>query len=663
MRGMRGTGLLLAIALLAAGCSDGGDDGSDGTADAGATATTTVEAAQPPGTGTCDPSDPSACLLPWPNDRFTRADPTTDTGRRVDLPAEGMPANAAGTRIDPAEWNRNDGFSPTSTLLALIEDLDLEASGLAPVTDIERSLDPESPLVLLDLDADGGPARLAAWAELDANTPEPAPPPLMIVPAAGLPEGHRIAVGLRGLVRTDGSEVEPSEGFAAELEDPSPSLDAALEALDEAGVAAEELDLAWTFTVGSTRSITGRMRHLWAETKGLLDGGAPEFTVTSEEPSGGAQVVRGELTMPKFLTGDGGPGTVLANGDDPEGLPEADGTMQAPYTCLVPSSATADEPAGSVVYGHGLLGGQGEVLGIGQLGAGVGLSFCAVDWIGMSAADVPAIIDAFDDLTAFRTLPDRLQQGHLSMLLLGRLLADPDGFASHGAFQDDEGRPLLDVERVSFLGASQGGILGGVPSALTEDWERVVLAVPGMGYNVLLRRSVNFDRFLPLVEESYQDPLDQVLLIDLLQQLWDRGENAGYASHLTADTLDGVPAKQVLLLEAFGDHQVANVATQKLARTLGVPLRAPALADGRSPDVTPYWGIEPIESYPHDGSGLVVWDFGTDAPPTENVPNRAGEDPHGKLAEVPQALALLLAFVDDGQLVDVCGGEPCRSAG
>ena len=42
-------------------------------------------AAEPAGTGSCDAVDPTSCLLPWPNDRFTRADPSTATGRRVDL--------------------------------------------------------------------------------------------------------------------------------------------------------------------------------------------------------------------------------------------------------------------------------------------------------------------------------------------------------------------------------------------------------------------------------------------------------------------------------------------------------------------------------------------------------------------------------------------------
>ena len=192
-----------------------------------------------------------------------------------------------------------------------------------------------------------------------------------------------------------------------------------------------------------------------------------------------------------------------------------------------------------------------------------------------------------------------------------------------------------------------------------ESW---VNWVEELHVNLLLRRSVDFDEFFPQVEANYPDELDQTIVLDLLEQLWQRGENAGYAQHLTHDPYPDVTAKHVLLLEAFGDHQVANVSTEKLARTLGVGRRTPSLADGRSADDHPFWGIDPVE-LPTDGSGLVTWDFGTPTPPTENLPNRAGDDPHGKLADVPEALALVLSFVRDGKIIDVCGGEPCASDG
>jgi hypothetical protein len=352
----------------------------------------------------------------------------------------------------------------------------------------------------------------------------------------------------------------------------------------------------------------------------------------------------------------------MDNDDDPDGIPTADGTMDAAFVCTVPASATADDPAGTVIYGHGLLGTRDQTLDIGMLGGSVGLSFCGLDAIGMSTPDVASIVASFKDLSTFRSLPDRLQQGHLAVLLLGRLLASDEGFASDPAFQDGDGQPIIDTGEIALLGASQGGILGGVASSLTNDWQQVILGVPGMGYNLLLRRSIDFDEFFPEVEANYPDELDQALLLDLLEQLWQRGENAGYAQHLTDDPYPGVEPKHVLLLEAFGDHQVANVSTEKLARTLGIGRRAPTLASGRSADAEPFWGIDPIE-LPAKGSGLVVWDFGTPTPPVENLPNRGGEDPHGKLTGVPEALALVLGFVTEGTITDVCGDGPCQAPG
>ena len=44
-----------------------------------------LAACSPPKGPKCDPLDPTVCLQPWPNDYFTRADPTTATGRRLDL--------------------------------------------------------------------------------------------------------------------------------------------------------------------------------------------------------------------------------------------------------------------------------------------------------------------------------------------------------------------------------------------------------------------------------------------------------------------------------------------------------------------------------------------------------------------------------------------------
>ena len=49
----------------------------------------------------CDPIDPAQCMLPYPNDWFTKADPTSNTGRRLDLNVLALPHNIEGKPIEP----------------------------------------------------------------------------------------------------------------------------------------------------------------------------------------------------------------------------------------------------------------------------------------------------------------------------------------------------------------------------------------------------------------------------------------------------------------------------------------------------------------------------------------------------------------------------------
>ncbi len=117
----------------------------------------------------CDPIGGGACMLPFPNDFFTRKDASTATGRRLALRRAAMPANKDGVRIDPREWNRADGFSPGQQITVRIPGLDsgsaFQESGIVPITDIARSLDKRQPVVVLD--ARSGKRQLI-WAELDS---------------------------------------------------------------------------------------------------------------------------------------------------------------------------------------------------------------------------------------------------------------------------------------------------------------------------------------------------------------------------------------------------------------------------------------------------------------------------------------------------------------
>ena len=628
---------------------------------------------------TCDPLGGDRCMLPFPNDHFTVADPATATGRRVQLAPDATPANAAGTHIDPTELNRNDGFSPGSAIAVLLPGIDPEASGLAPVTDMARSLRRDAPIVVID--ATTG-KRHPYWAELDALAPDADHQLLFVRPARNFTEGHRYIVAIRGVVDGAGQPIAPTNVFRAyrdRLETDVPEVEARrghmedlFRTLGRAHVDRDELTLAWDFTVASGRNLAERLLAMRDDAFAQLGDAAPGFAVSAVRPSTRTDLateVEGTFDVPNYLTGTGAPGAVLNNGEGPSDspVPERNGTFTARFICTIPDSAVAADgtvtPTRMMLYGHGLLGSAREVYGASSRYAGVwNVTTCATWWVGMSEDDLGPVLAALTDMSAFRAIPDRLQQSMLNVLFLGRLMKHPAGLSSHPAFQAPDGTPLLDQENLYFNGVSQGGIIGGAVTAVAQDWKRSFLGVPAMNYSTLLDRSVDFDVFAAVFDPNYPDRVDRQLAILLAQMLWDRGEGNGYAQHITRHAYHDTPRKQVMLFEAFGDHQVANVATEVMARTIGAELRVPALADGRSLDVEPFWDIDPVRRLPASGgSYLVVWDFGTDPPPPENVPNRAGEDPHGMGRGLREVLTVATEFLEEGRLVDTCGGGPCQT--
>jgi hypothetical protein len=217
--------------------------------------------------------------------------------------------------------------------------------------------------------------------------------------------------------------------------------------------------------------------------------------------------------------------------------------------------------------------------------------------------------------------------------------------------------------------------MGGSLTAVAPDFTRAALGVPGMNYSILLQRSVDFDRYATVLYNAYPDELHRPVLLSLIQLLWDRAEANGYAHHMTRDPYRNTPAHEVILDMAYGDHQVTNWATIVEARTIGARLRVPALDPQRALGPHPFYGLEPIRSYPATGSLFEVWDVGplrkladgstkgTPPPPTGNVPNREGVDPHGPDAsEQVSARAQIGAFLQpdrQSRILDVCGAKPC----
>ncbi len=647
-------------------------------------------------TPSCDELDTSHCLLPFPSSRFQAKDSSTPTGVRIHLP-QGQLANDKGTALDVTDWNRNDGFSPGTPILFSAPNVDLVASKAPPIGDIGQSLGEASATVLLDMTSS---TRLAHWVEIDSNAP--AGKQLVIVrPAAALPEGHRIVLGVRHLVDHAGAALAASPAFTVyrdnlttdlpPIESRRPSMNEAFGALDRVDVVRSSLFLTVDFIVASAKSLSDPILTMRDDAFRRLGDKAPTYTadpvITTGLPKGIARRLTGTFSVPVYLTDGGKPGSRL-NRDATTGLPKfGDGEWKANFTCQIPQVAL-DAVAGAtrpVVYGHGLLGGADESQNsqVAKIASTDNMAYCATDWIGMSQNDLGTAASVLGDLSLFPEIPDRTLQGILDTLFLGRLMIHHDGFAKDPAFQNSHGASILDTKELYFDGNSQGAIIGGAATAVALDWHKAVLGVPGMDFALLLSRSVDFSQYFAILRNAYPDPVDQQIIYPILQMLWDRGETNGYAQHLTKDPYPGTSAHRVILDVAFGDHQVSQYAAEMEARTIGARLRSPALADGRSADPKPFYGIETIGSYPYDGSALIYYDSGVLAPPTGNVTPVQSEaykaqcgamtkdqlkasgpchDPHEDPRRAPQSIQQKDGFFrPDGTIADLCGAQPCAT--
>ncbi len=631
----------------------------------------------------CDPIAGGSCMLPWPNDYYTRSAPATATGLRVNLKPGELPANVRGTPIDPTQINRSDGFSPGSTLMLQIPGIDVDASGLPTLAHMDRN-GSGSPVVLYDTDAH---VVVPTWSELDVHDTysDPSKQLLLIHPARNLTDGHHYVVGLENLKNAAGQQLDAPPVFAAYRDgttDPvagfaqrTAHMNDVITTLAGEGMTRADLYLAWDFTVASTANLTGRLVHMRDDAFAQLGSAAPSFTVTSNVPgthAGIARVVEGTFDVPNSLPGTGAPGSTF--NEDAAGLPTRNGTFSAVFRCVVPTSALTT-PARASLYGHGLFGSVSEVTAgnVQDMAAEHNMVFCGTNWVGMSNDDIPTAAGILSDLSKFDELADRMQQGVLNFLFLARLMKMSPGLATNAAFQNSTGGSVIAPGNVYYDGNSQGGIEGGVVMAVSQDITRGVLGVSGMNYGgLLLPRSTDFVQFEAILKPSYPSELDRMLGLAAVQLEWDRSEPDGYANHMTTDPLPGTPQHQVLMQIALGDHQVSDYAADTEARTIGAKAHCPAFDEGRVPDTRLLWGIDCIASYPFHGSAIVYFDSGsalpglTDTPPPDagDDPTVAEHDPHEDPRNDPAARSQKSAFLmPDAQsaVIDVCNGGPCHA--
>ena len=603
----------------------------------------------------CENTNPLYCPFPFPSDRYLVEDTSTPTGFRLSYPPEAFPEGIDTDTFDFTPYERLDGFSPATqimTLFATPPDLTDAASYL----DIERSLDPGSPTVILDLDTG---ERVAHWAELDLRALSDAETVVYLRLASRLEEGHTYGVALRDLTDGDDIPLEPSEAFGAlrdgvptdsdEIEGRRDRFETLFTALEDAGVTRDSLQAAWSFVTASGDTIRADMLHIRADALTRLGEDGIGCAVTSVEDDYGSdgltwRRIRGTYTVPLYLDSPEPPARFVR---DVDGMPAYQEDTEIEFTIIIPQVLADTGAAGPLItFGHGLLGtgegtvSMGSVRDIAQRGE---VTLLATDWDGMSSEDVPTVGLALADASNFTYVTERLQQGMVNQITMTRTFG---GVCSDLPEFHAGDVNLVDTTNHYYTGVSQGGIFGGTLVTLSPDIDRGVLLVNGVVFPFMMERSIDYAPYLPLFEFAWPDRLDQALLLPLAQHLWDASEPSGYLSHLRAG-LPGIGPKEVLSIAVVNDAQVPNLSTDQAMRMVDVPV-----VEGSALEP---WGFE-VQAAPFSGSALVYVDMGDREIPEGNVAPEHDDGGHSAVGGEDIAIEMIRSFLLEGEIIMPCDG-------
>ncbi|MCA9524857.1 MAG: hypothetical protein KC549_01000, partial [Myxococcales bacterium] len=588
----------------------------------------------------------------------------TADGPRLAFPAEALPVYGLPPQHMTGEaFARADGFGGASPILFTWPGATL--LGAPPVFEPAASLAPDSQTVLLD--ADTG-ERLAHWAEFDHLTLGRGEPLIVLRAAAPLPRGHRVIVAVRGLVDADGVILPPTPGFLA-LRDGEPTDLAGVDdrrarfeaevfaPLAAAGVDRADLQLAWDFTVATGPNGHDTLRVMRDRLMAAIGDDGPAYTLTAVEPVGDRHITwmaTGVARVPSFL-GPPDEFGLRRHHLDADGLPRIEGFEDVEFTLQFPPSVLeGGQPGGVLQYGHGFLGskGQGEGGWLRSMADEYGFLILSADMQGMSTMDFTVWLQILARRPSeFPYLYEKAMQGvmnHLALqrMMRGRFLREVDERLT-GA----DGQPVYDPDDLMYYGNSQGGTMGAVIMALTQDVRRGVLGVPGGAFPFLLQRSVVFEDFVRILDNTFRDRIEFSLVLGLLGTGWDPMDPMTVAPHITTDPLPGTPPHEVLLHVAKEDAQVHNQVSFMLGRAIGVGAATPL--------VEPAWGLPPTD-LPFTGSLLAEFDFNHPDNPDPLRPPVKANDTHSDLRNLPAGQRQMMHFLRTGEVIDVCDGQPCR---
>jgi len=592
--------------------------------------------------------------MPWPSSAYL-TEANTATGYQLDLPIEAMPVNVDGKQVDPAYLNRYDGFGPSGVILAAF------ATGVSPDNlpghdDPSASLAADSSIILLNMDTG---KRVAFFAEVDMNTNVEDQRALIIHPLERMQPGARHLVAIRKSVTApDGSPLPIPPAFQAMVNGTTydhplmdrlaPGYPAIFAALEQQGVSKDDLVLAWDFVTASDEFLTKDLMTMRQKGMAFMgeNGSNLTFQVTdthSADPNKVYSFFSGTHDAPNFLTDGESDLSIIKRGDD--GLPELDGTYAANFGALIPKCVTtAQLPVPVVVLGHGLFGDGLDFLDSGFL-QDVANQNCMVmvagDWIGLTGRQFAAAAFAVNDLNRATGLTEKLAQSVINFIALEQLVHGP--FVTAPEFMY-EGQQIIDPTRVYYFGASLGGIMGNVFMAYDQNILKGVLGVPGGAWSLLFERSFAWAALQGAALGAYESEYLYEMLTGIMGMYFEPYDPITTSGRVINDPLPDTPSKQIFMYEAINDSLVTNLATEMVAREMGLDVCGPSIK-------VPFRTTEVLEPM---ASAFSIYDEKRTPHPTTNVPPATDNGTHGDVNEHPAVLRQWRNFFMFGMVTNEC---------
>ncbi|MDQ3036158.1 MAG: hypothetical protein M3Y87_27405 [Myxococcota bacterium] len=545
-----------------------------------------------PLTRACDELDPTRCLLPWPSNAFTVADPSTPTGLRLQVDMSSLSRTDDGRVL-----SRADGFSRVSTVIAGF-----------PVRLDPASAEGAVHVHLAQHDAPDVGREVAVRVEVvvDDRTGYSL---VIAQPLAPLAPGADHVVVIDDALRTeDGAAVEASHGtlLALGLVPAHSEEEAALAGyaaplrafLETQAIDPARVLRAWDFT---TRSADDPLRRLRAMRQAAIDAvDAGEVTVRIDavehrEEGPLASIVEGHLVgLPNYLAPDG-------LSIDETGAALAIGTREAPFRIALPRG-TGDYRM--LMYGHGT-GGTVQDANFDEAIAESGAAKIGIEFYGWTETTVidtflslqnmalgssvaaSGLVQAVADAAALRRAMTTIVGDALAAEELGGM-PNP-----HAGRRPDDSVPI-------WVGGSLGGTMGLVIAASDPEIEHAVLNVPGAAWGTWVRQALQFGYIEGLIAIANGGDFNVPIAVAISQTMLDEADGASWV-----DVLAGEHPVMALVQESIGDPVLPNPGSELVGRVTGAAHIGSVLV--------PVDGLEPAESAMGRSGFTQYWVAGTDA--------------------------------------------------